>query len=141
MNPYKKVIEYYGKTAQLEKATEELEELKVELWEWMNSNSNRDRVVSEIADVQNMIHQLSIIYDISLKELFDAMDLKMKRTLQRIEIEQEQSGKDLNVPSKNDTPPYSNEDFEDAKSKGLNLDDWKDYVEYYGVGEREGEGE
>jgi hypothetical protein len=36
-----------------------------------------------------------------------------------------------------DEPPYSEEDFEDAKSRGLDLDDWNDYVEYYELGERE----
>ena len=33
--------------------------------------------------------------------------------------------------------PYSDEDYEDAKSKGYDLDNWNDYVEYYGAGEEE----
>jgi len=33
--------------------------------------------------------------------------------------------------------PYSDEDYELAKYQGLDLDDWNDYVEYYGLGERE----
>lgn len=32
--------------------------------------------------------------------------------------------------------PYSDADYEDAKSKGLNLDDWSDYQIYYNLGER-----
>lgn len=31
-------------------------------------------------------------------------------------------------------PPYSEED---AKEQGLDLDDWEDYVKYFGIGEEE----
>lgn len=31
--------------------------------------------------------------------------------------------------------PYSDEEYEDAKLQGLDLDDWNDYCEYFGVGE------
>jgi hypothetical protein len=31
----------------------------------------------------------------------------------------------------NDEKPYSEEDYEDAKKQGLDLDDWNDYVKYY----------
>ena len=34
-------------------------------------------------------------------------------------------------------PPYSEKDYEDAKKQGLDLDDWRDYQEYYGLGEEE----
>lgn len=33
--------------------------------------------------------------------------------------------------------PYSDEGYEDAKSKGLDLDDWNDYVKYFGLGEED----
>jgi len=32
--------------------------------------------------------------------------------------------------------PYSDEDYEKAKQKGYDLDDWDDYVAYYELGER-----
>lgn len=32
--------------------------------------------------------------------------------------------------------PYSVEDYETAKKQGLDLDDWDDYVKFYGVGEQ-----
>jgi len=32
-------------------------------------------------------------------------------------------------------PPYSAKDYDDAKKQGLDLDNWNDYVKYYGVGE------
>lgn len=33
--------------------------------------------------------------------------------------------------------PYSEEDYEDAKSKGFDLDNWRDYERYYELGEEE----
>jgi hypothetical protein len=33
--------------------------------------------------------------------------------------------------------PYSEEEYKEAKQQGLDLDDWNDYVEYFGVGEEE----
>ena len=36
-----------------------------------------------------------------------------------------------------DDAPYSKEDYDNAKLQGLDLDDWCDYVEFYGLGERE----
>lgn len=38
---------------------------------------------------------------------------------------------------KNLDPPYSEEDYADAKRQGYDLDDWDDYCKYYGVGEEE----
>lgn len=34
-------------------------------------------------------------------------------------------------------PPYSKEDYEKAKQQGLDLDDWNDYVKFYGLGEED----
>lgn len=36
-----------------------------------------------------------------------------------------------------DNKPYSKEDYKKAKERGLDLDDWDDYVNFYGIGERE----
>lgn len=33
--------------------------------------------------------------------------------------------------------PYSDEEYEKAKRQGLDLDDWIDYVQYFGIGEVE----
>jgi hypothetical protein len=32
-------------------------------------------------------------------------------------------------------PPYSQEEYENAKQQGLDIDDWDDYVKYFGIGE------
>lgn len=31
--------------------------------------------------------------------------------------------------------PYSKEDYKQAKEQGLDLDDWNDYVKFFGLGE------
>jgi len=31
--------------------------------------------------------------------------------------------------------PYSYEEYDQAKKQGLDLDDWNDYVKYFGLGE------
>ena len=31
--------------------------------------------------------------------------------------------------------PYSCEEYDQAKKQGLDLDDWNDYVKYFGLGE------
>lgn len=37
----------------------------------------------------------------------------------------------------NTNKPYSHKDYLDAKSKGLDLDNWNDYQEYYELGEED----
>ncbi|WP_274598806.1 hypothetical protein AWH56_26965 [Anaerobacillus isosaccharinicus] len=32
---------------------------------------------------------------------------------------------------------YSDKEYEEAKQQGLDLDDWDDYVKYFGLGENE----
>lgn len=32
-------------------------------------------------------------------------------------------------------PPYTKWEYQEAKEQGLNLDDWDDYVKYFGIGE------
>lgn len=32
-------------------------------------------------------------------------------------------------------PPYSPEDYKQAKKQGLDLDNWEDYEKYFGLGE------
>lgn len=38
---------------------------------------------------------------------------------------------------KKSNPPYSEEEYQEAKQRGLDLDDWSDYVKYFGVGEED----
>ncbi|WP_303984524.1 hypothetical protein [Niallia circulans] len=44
---------------------------------------------------------------------------------------------DKKYTEQNMVPPYSPEDYEDAKRKGYDLDDWCDYCRWGGLGEEE----
>lgn len=35
----------------------------------------------------------------------------------------------------NSIKPYSDEEYKEAKQQGLDLDDWDDYLKYWGLGE------
>ncbi|QJT70446.1 hypothetical protein [Microcystis phage MaeS] len=37
----------------------------------------------------------------------------------------------------NPVKPYSDEEYAEAKQQGLDLDNWNDYVKYFGIGEDE----
>ena len=85
---HKKVIKHHGWVNQIEKFIEEMGELTKELWEYMNSESNVDKVVDEFGDLLNMIEQFELIA--KQREMFSHLDVdkkqneKMNRELERI---------------------------------------------------------
>ena len=88
---HKQVINFFGEKAQLDKALEELEELKDELKVFKQNGFNiisilksKESIISELADVKNMIEQIEMMLGIKSKELQEMQDLKMIRTLERI---------------------------------------------------------
>ena len=87
---HKKVINHFGWIGQVTKLISEMEELKIELWEYLNSESNVDKVIDEFADVINMIEQFELIA--KQRELFTHLDIdkkqneKMNRTIERYDI-------------------------------------------------------
>jgi len=84
---YKRVIEHYGKRNQLEKAVEELGELIDEVGKIGTRLYSSDNLLMELADVQNMINQLKLIFNFSDAEVEKVMLEKMKRTIERIDKE------------------------------------------------------
>lgn len=89
MNAYEIAIQHWGVEAQLRKTIEELRELETETRRALDNNLDRNNMISEIADVLNMLQQLQIIYNIPTVEVFKEIDRKMERTMQRIEKERE----------------------------------------------------
>lgn len=86
----KRIVEYYGPKRQKSKAVEEL----VELTEVIVKDINKafisiDDLYSEIADVEIMIRQLKLIFNLDDEMLDDEMHRKVARTLNRIRMEQE----------------------------------------------------
>lgn len=60
---------YYGIPSQLNKAIEEMAELTKELCKELARNGNIEEITKEIADVETMIEQLKVIYDIKQSDL------------------------------------------------------------------------
>lgn len=75
------IYEHYGGAHQIEKAIEELDELKQAL---TNEDSTLHDVAEELADVLIMAEQIRIIYEISAEELNDIIKYKITRTHMRI---------------------------------------------------------
>jgi phosphoribosyl-ATP pyrophosphohydrolase len=86
-NIYQKVIDNYGKKHQIKKAIEELQELKLELLRALNNRMNKKRIISEMADVHNVLVELRLIFGINCKDVENEMVYKMNRTLEIIENE------------------------------------------------------
>ena len=83
---FEKVLNHYGDLAQKHQTIEELDELKNEVgFSIVNGTPNRKGVLTEFADVMNMMKQLALIYKFSRAEIIDEMSRKMNRTLDRIE--------------------------------------------------------
>lgn len=82
----KMIIEKYGKNKQVGQAVEEMAELTIELNKNINRNKdNETEIILEIADVQIMLAQLVMIYDIDPEKLQGAVEYKLLRQKERIE--------------------------------------------------------
>lgn len=89
MEKLKAIIRHYGLSAQTSKAVEELIELSEVLIKDMNKGDlDRNGLYEEIADVLIMIGQLKIIYNIDTAALQQVIDVKIDRTLERMDDHQ-----------------------------------------------------
>lgn len=80
------IIKKYGKQKQVGQAIEEMAELIVELNKNINrKKDNKTEIILEIADVQIMLAQLVLIYDIDPEKLQGAVEYKLLRQKERIE--------------------------------------------------------
>lgn len=66
-------------------AIEEMSELTKELIKHMRGRSNNEAIAEEIADVEIMLCQLKIIYDIKDEDVEKLMVIKLKRLKERME--------------------------------------------------------
>lgn len=79
-NIYIKAIRQFGHKNQIAHTIEELGELATELAKNLAGKKNTDAIISEMADVENMLIQMKIIFDPDGK-VFEIMDQKMKIAL------------------------------------------------------------
>lgn len=62
---YQQIINKYGKEHQILKAVEELTELSLALQHYFDGKTATDAVVNELVDVEIMLIQLKIIFEVS----------------------------------------------------------------------------
>lgn len=80
---HKQLIDRYGKD-QLIVTIEELSELAKELCKFLRNEGNVTHIVEEIADVENMLDQLKIYFNISSEKLEEMKRFKDERTKERM---------------------------------------------------------
>lgn len=82
-----KALQEYGRSAQMAKALEEVGELEeaLNLYDDLDTNFPESAVVTEIADVIIICHQLAILFGI--EEVNEEIEYKMSRLNDRIEEE------------------------------------------------------
>ena len=79
-----KILDFYGDKNQLGKAIEEVSELTIELVTFLMTGKIPDNLISEIADVKNMILQVEIMIGVKGYEVLKIRADKNKRTLNSI---------------------------------------------------------
>lgn len=84
MTILEKAIEVYGADLQKQVAIEEMAELTKEICKDFRGKGNRDNIIEEIADVEIMLTQLMIMYDIKDWELSGEMASKLARLSERL---------------------------------------------------------
>lgn len=91
---YKQIIAWYGKHNQTIKACEELAELNKVLCKGLNKKMDIEALTEEIADVQIMIEQLKIMYNIPEQKLYQIKEFKLDRTQRRMAAELDSSAEE-----------------------------------------------
>ena len=84
---YAKAIITYGVEMQSTVAIEELSELQKEICKMLRGIENKDHLTEEIADVQIMLDQLKIMYDIYEGDLSLVKIQKIERLKERLKDE------------------------------------------------------
>ncbi len=82
---YEKVFDYFGYENQRRKLTEEVQELNDEILLYEKGIGKIEDVITETADVLNILKGFMIEYDITADELREKMEIKMDRTIKRID--------------------------------------------------------
>ena len=81
---YKQAIETYGVRAQKLMAIEEMSELTKEICKDFRGKLDREHLIEEVADVLITLEQLTIIYEISDKEIMLMLEKKIERLKERL---------------------------------------------------------
>lgn len=79
-----KAIDAYGKEAQTLMFFEEVAELEKELCKNARGKQNHDEIVEEIADVEIMLEQIKIMYDVKESQVELVKAMKVQRLCKRM---------------------------------------------------------
>ena len=77
-------IDRYGTNAQLMMVLEEMSELLKEICKWFRGKRDPDAIADEVADVEIMLEQVKIIFDLD-REVSEHIDRKIERLRFRLE--------------------------------------------------------
>ncbi|MGN0444225.1 MAG: hypothetical protein ACI4F5_06395 [Acutalibacteraceae bacterium] len=83
----KSAIDTYGSTLQIVVAIEELSELQKSLTKHLRGNTNKSNISEEIADVDIMLQQLKMIFEISDHVVNRNKERKLNRLVERMKEE------------------------------------------------------
>jgi NTP pyrophosphatase (non-canonical NTP hydrolase) len=89
---YRRAIHKWGVPAQVNMVFEEIAELQKELCKVFRGKSDKNNIASEIADVEIMLDQLKVIFDIK-GEVGVSKAFKLERLEERLNENSEDSGR------------------------------------------------
>ena len=78
------IADHFGREHQAIKAIEEMAELTKELVKDIQGEPRRENIMEELADVLLMLTQLAYLYGIKDGEYLEIIEIKAKRTLEKI---------------------------------------------------------
>lgn len=80
---YRQVIEKWGKQGQICMVFEEMSELQKELCKNLRGRKNVGKIAEEIADVEVMLEQMKLLYDIENRVRYEK-EMKIERLKERV---------------------------------------------------------
>ena len=86
-NDLKTIINHYGLTNQLKKLSEEMYELQEAILLDEGDNKSLHHILEERADVEVLLRQLDLYFDINYNDFTGIMVKKINRKLERIDNE------------------------------------------------------
>ena len=94
---YKEVIETYGAEHQIMMLFEEMAELQKELCKNLRGRDNIDHIIEEMVDVQIMLDQMMLIFDVDKEKYIDVYDYKLSRLQKRLEKKKALESREMKV--------------------------------------------
>ncbi len=82
---YRRALNHFGDKNQILHTIGELSELTIEIGAHLEGRGDHDKIINELADVENMLHQMRIIFDEPAGEVDRIKTNKMERLKRRMD--------------------------------------------------------